>query len=185
VGDKQLLARDGVFNSGQPAQPCFEVLGMISHVKELFLFEQPVKMEGVGVDQLLSRVQEQMQDSLSKQINYAVSAFPRQTLDEWVLDFPQQVILTTIHLILSHEITELLEELYMGQEEARKKRRNSEDEEGESEMEEQNVTPNTRDMIKRQPSAYSRTIRSQKPTEPSVKSKSHRGSVIGEDLPAD
>ena len=43
-------------------------------------------------------------------INYAVSSFPKQSLDEWILDYPQQVILTTIHLILSHEINELLEE---------------------------------------------------------------------------
>ena len=42
MADKRLLAREdeeNIFNSGQPAKPCFEVLGMISHVKELFLFE--------------------------------------------------------------------------------------------------------------------------------------------------
>lgn len=81
VADKGLLAREGeeedVFNSGQPAKPCFEVLGMISHVKELFLFEQPVKMQGLQIDQLLLKVQEQMQESVGKQINYAVSAFPK------------------------------------------------------------------------------------------------------------
>ena len=32
-------------------------------------------------------------------------------MDEWILDYPQQVILTTIHLILTHEINELFEEM--------------------------------------------------------------------------
>ena len=52
-----------------------------------------------------------MQETVAKMINYAVSSFPKQSLDEWILDYPQQVIITTIHLILSHEINELLEEL--------------------------------------------------------------------------
>ena len=49
-------------------------------------------------------------------INYAVSSFPNQAIDEWILDYPQQVVLTTIHLILSHEINELLEDSYIPEE---------------------------------------------------------------------
>jgi hypothetical protein len=40
-------------------------------------------------------------------IGYAVSSFPKQSLDEWIIDYPQQTILNTIHLILTHEINEL------------------------------------------------------------------------------
>ena len=29
-----------------------------------------------------------MQDTLIKQINYAVSSFSKQALDEWILDYP-------------------------------------------------------------------------------------------------
>lgn len=52
-----------------------------------------------------------MQETVGKLINYAVNTFPKQSLDEWILDYPQQVILTTIHLILTHEINELFEEM--------------------------------------------------------------------------
>jgi hypothetical protein len=38
-----------------------------------------------------------------------VSSFPTKPLDEWVLDYPQQIILTTLHLIFSHEVNEILE----------------------------------------------------------------------------
>jgi hypothetical protein len=38
-----------------------------------------------------------------------VTSFPNQPLDEWVLDYPQQIILTTLHLIVSHEVNEILE----------------------------------------------------------------------------
>ena len=42
-------------------------------------------------------------------VTYAVSSFPKQSLNEWVLDYPQQIVLTTLHLILTHEINEVLE----------------------------------------------------------------------------
>ena len=38
-----------------------------------------------------------------------MSSFPTKPLDEWVLDYPQQIILTTLHLIFSHEVNEILE----------------------------------------------------------------------------
>ena len=52
-----------------------------------------------------------MKETLGKMITFAVTAFPKLSLDEWILDFPQQVIFTSIYLILTHEIEELLEEL--------------------------------------------------------------------------
>ena len=44
-------------------------------------------------------------------ISEAVATFPKQSLDEWILDYPLQTIMTTIHLILTHEINELFEDL--------------------------------------------------------------------------
>lgn len=81
---------------------------MISMNKELFLFERPVPIMD-GVEKWLIHVERAMQETISKQLTYAVSSFPHQPLDEWVLDYPQQIILTTLHLILSHEINEILE----------------------------------------------------------------------------
>ncbi len=42
-------------------------------------------------------------------LGYAVSSFPTRPLDEWVLDYPQQIIMTTLHLVFSHEVNEILE----------------------------------------------------------------------------
>ena len=50
-----------------------------------------------------------MQETVGKNLHYAVSSFPKQSLDEWILDFPLQTILSTIHLILTHEINDLFE----------------------------------------------------------------------------
>ena len=49
---------------------------------------------------------------MSSHISHAVTSFPRQSLDEWILDHPLQTILTTVHLILTHEINELFEDLH-------------------------------------------------------------------------
>lgn len=79
-----------------------------------------------------------------------VASFPKKSLDEWILDHPQQIILTTIHLILTHEINELFEEM-------KRNNKSRDDGEGESEEEENSQyfeeqatpkTPNTRDLIK-------------------------------------
>ena len=50
-----------------------------------------------------------MQVTIGSLIAQAVASFPKQSLDEWILDYPLQTIVSTIHLILTHEINELLE----------------------------------------------------------------------------
>lgn len=135
-----------------------DVLGMISQTKELFLFEKKVNITEKP-ESWLQKVEQSMQDTIGKNINYAVASFPKQSLDEWILDHPQQIILTTIHLILTHEVNELFEEMRK----TRKANRQEEyDEDGEGEgssyeddnsryMEDDEATPktpNTRDLIK-------------------------------------
>lgn len=82
---------------------------MISHQKELFMFERRIKLSS-KIETWMAETESAMQETVGKMINYAVNSFPKQSLDEWILDYPQQIILTTIHLILTHEINELFEE---------------------------------------------------------------------------
>ena len=96
-------------------------------MKELFLFEKPVEFTDKP-DQWLLKTESSMQDTIGKMINYAVASFPKQSLDEWILDHPQQIILTTIHLILTHEVNELFEEM--------KQKRGGDKHEGEDDSEE-------------------------------------------------
>lgn len=82
---------------------------MISELKEVLLFEQFIKLDG-SPENWLKDVENQMQDTVAKLIGYAVSSFPKQSLDEWIVDYPQQTIMSTIHLILTHEINELFQD---------------------------------------------------------------------------
>lgn len=41
-----------------------------------------------GVEKWLKKVEESMQETIAKMIIYAVSSFPKQSLDEWILDYP-------------------------------------------------------------------------------------------------
>jgi hypothetical protein len=43
-------------------------------------------------------------------MQYAVKSFATRALDEWVLDYPQQIIMTTLNLVLTNEINDILEE---------------------------------------------------------------------------
>ena len=87
----------------------YEILGMLGHNEELLFFEKSVGIHE-GVEGWMGEVEKQMKESLSKMVSYAVTTFPKQSLDEWVLDYPQQVIYSAVLLILTHEITELMEE---------------------------------------------------------------------------
>jgi hypothetical protein len=87
-----------------------EVLGLISRHKEMFLFEKPVMFDGKDLSMTLASVEITMQQTLSSLISHAVASFPKQSLDEWILDYPLQTILTTVHLILTHEINELFDD---------------------------------------------------------------------------
>ena len=144
------------YNYGSKKISLIEVLGMISTTKELFLFEKKVNITEKP-EQWLQKVEQSMQETIGKNINYAVSSFPKQSLDEWILDHPQQIILTTIHLILTHEVNELFEEMKRTGK-VRKDEGEGEGDEGDSEKEEEPShyfeenatpkTPNTRDLIK-------------------------------------
>jgi hypothetical protein len=43
-------------------------------------------------------------------MQYAVKSFATRALDEWVLDYPQQIVMTTLNLVLTNEINDILEE---------------------------------------------------------------------------
>ena len=86
-----------------------EIMGFVSEHRELFMFDRRVELTNERAEAWLQLVEGSMQDSVGKMIHYAVSSFPKQSLDEWILDFPLQTILSTIHLILTHEINDLFE----------------------------------------------------------------------------
>lgn len=41
-------------------------------------------------------------------MNDSIENFMREPLEEWILDYPQQVAISTLHLILSQEINDIL-----------------------------------------------------------------------------
>ena len=99
-----------VYDYGSNNVELKEVLGIISNTKELFQFEKKIPITDKP-ESWLQKVELSMQNTVGKNINFAVASFPKKSLDEWILDHPQQIILTTIHLILTHEINELFEEM--------------------------------------------------------------------------
>lgn len=80
---------------------------MVSRYGELLRFERPV--DWTDVCGMLQGVEVAMQATIGSMIGQAVASFPKQSLDEWILDYPLQTIVSTIHLILTHEINELFE----------------------------------------------------------------------------
>ena len=157
ISENLLRKSNKVYNYGTEKALLKEVLGMVSQTKELFLFEKKINITEKP-ESWLQKVEMSMQETIGKNINYAVASFPKQSLDEWILDHPQQIILTTIHLILTHEVNELFEEMRK----TRKANRQEYDDDGEGEgssyedgdshdIEDDEATPktpNTRDLIK-------------------------------------
>ena len=75
------------------------------------MFSKPVQYDQRDISITLSNVETSMQQTIGNLISEAVATFPKQSLDEWILDYPLQTIMTTIHLILTHEINELFEDI--------------------------------------------------------------------------
>ena len=82
-------------------------MGFVSTNKELLLFDQHVSMSS-PIEQWLSEVELSMQDSLRKQMIDAIENFLTEPIEEWVLDYPQQICYQTLSLILSQEINDVL-----------------------------------------------------------------------------
>jgi hypothetical protein len=61
---------------------------MVSIFKDVLLFDNRVKLEGSS-EIWLGQVEGEMKDTISKMISYAVTSFPKQSLDEWIIDYPQ------------------------------------------------------------------------------------------------
>ena len=107
------LKEDGIFleiDENNELSQNHQILGMVSHYSDLFLFQRKVNYNHKA-EVWLTGVEYSAQETVSKMIGYAVSSFPKQPLDEWIIDYPQQTILSTIHLILTHEINEMLHDL--------------------------------------------------------------------------
>ena len=90
-------------------QNSLQIKGFVGLNGELLLFEQGVEVHENAED-WLTEVEVQMKESLSKAVGFAVATFPKLSLDEWVLDYSQQTVISAINLIITHEITELFEE---------------------------------------------------------------------------
>lgn len=83
------------------------MLGLVSQNKELFLFDRHIPMAG-GIETWLAQVEHAMQATNRKLMKSAVEKFVSEPIEEWALDYPQQISISVLLLILSHEITEIL-----------------------------------------------------------------------------
>ena len=80
---------------------------MLSRNRELFLFDRQVKM-GKKVEGWLSNVEDAMRVSVKKHMKNAILRFSNQPIEEWLCDYPQQVTISVIHLVISQEINDTL-----------------------------------------------------------------------------
>ena len=80
---------------------------MLSRNRELFLFDRQVKM-GKTIETWLSNCEDAMRVSVMKHMKNAILRFANQPIEEWIGDYPQQVAISVIHLIISQEITDTL-----------------------------------------------------------------------------
>ena len=89
-----------------------EIEGFSSDELELLRLNEPIALVdssilGENLEWVI-KLEHEMQQVVAKLITLAINSFTNASLEEWVLDFPLQVILTAVHMIITHEITELL-----------------------------------------------------------------------------
>lgn len=99
---EQLQQPSGDWTNSSPS----DIVGVIGPNQDVLMLETPVAVHA-GVENWMSELEVEIGTTLRKLVSAAISSFPKQSLDEWILDYPIQTILTTITLIITHEITEL------------------------------------------------------------------------------
>ena len=57
-------------------------------------------------------VEMRMQQTVKSRVNKAIQNFPNYSLDEWIMDYPDQIVITSLHLIITHEIYEMIRLLH-------------------------------------------------------------------------
>lgn len=60
------------------------------------------------VEEWCLQVEQSMKTAVKKHMKNAILRFTNQPMEEWVLDYPQQVSISVIHLIISQEVNEIL-----------------------------------------------------------------------------
>lgn len=99
---EQLQQPSGDWTNSSPS----DIVGVIGPNEDVLMLETPVAVHA-GVESWMSELEVEIGTTLRKLVSAAIASFPKQSLDEWILDYPIQTILTTITLIITHEITEL------------------------------------------------------------------------------
>ena len=83
------------------------VLGMVGKSKELLLFDRQVQMSK-RVEDWMSQLEEAMRIAVKKHMKNGILRFSNQPIEEWILDYPQQVSISVLHMVLCQEITDIL-----------------------------------------------------------------------------
>ena len=84
-----------------------KIIGMLSFKEELFKFETTIEKNPLSLIDFLNEVEEEMKKSFKSAISDSINLFPLHPLDEWIFDSPNQIIVSSLHMIVSHEIYEM------------------------------------------------------------------------------
>lgn len=80
---------------------------MISNYKELLLFDNKVFLED-DLEKWLPNLEIQMKYTILEKINTAAQNFETMIFDEWIFQYPQYVITTSLQAIITNEINLLV-----------------------------------------------------------------------------
>ena len=88
-----------------------QIIGFTGTYEELVKINKPIVLtdkEDINVEWLIE-LEAQMQKTVSKEISSAINTFTQTDLEEWIFDYHMQAVLTATHIIITHEIVELLQ----------------------------------------------------------------------------
>lgn len=82
-------------------------IGMLGSNEEFFKFDTGVIKNDVNLIEYLIEIEEEMKRSFGNSIINSINLFALHSLEEWIFDAPSQIILASLHMIVSHELYEM------------------------------------------------------------------------------
>lgn len=83
------------------------IIGMLSYNNENFYFESKIEKNQKSICNILLDVEEEMKKTFTSMLLNSINIFPSQALENWIFSAPNQIIISSLHMIVSHEMYEM------------------------------------------------------------------------------
>ena len=87
--------------------PQGKTIGMSSFYEEFFKFDKEIEPNLSNLINYYQEIEDEMKRSFAISISNSINLLPLHSIEEWMFESPNQIVLASLHMIVSHELYEM------------------------------------------------------------------------------